>query len=133
MATTPSFISTPRIGMASLSGAASGYVSGSTSNLVDVLTAATAGTRILEVVITTDGDPADSVVSLWLNDGSTGTVFDAIDIGNPAAASTTVAPYRTNVTYQNLILPNGWKLQAGVTVAPTTGTMKVWALGGDLT
>lgn len=133
MATSPSFISTPRVGVASLSTGQSAFTSGTSTNVEDVLSAVSAGTRVLEVVITADGDPADSVVVLWLHNGTTNTVFDAVDIGNPAAASTTAAPYRTTVTYQNLIIPSGWKLQASVTVTPTSGTVKVWALGGDLT
>lgn len=133
MATAPTFVSTARLAVASLTTGQSAKTTGTTSNVVDVLSAVAAGTRILEVVITTDGDPADSTVVLWLHDGSNATIFDDIDIGNPAASSTTAASYRTTVTYQNLVLPTGWKLQASVTVTPTTGTVKVWALGGDLT
>lgn len=133
MATTPTFVSTPRLASASLTTGQSALASGTTTDVVDVISAATAGTRILELVVTTDGDPADSVVVFWLHNGTTNVVFDSVDIGNPAAASTTASPYRTTVTYQNLILPTGWKLQASVTVTPTSGTMKIWALGGDLT
>jgi len=133
MATNPSFISTPRIGYGSITTGQTSRDTGTTSNVVDVISAVSAGTRVLEVVIKADNDPADSVVCLWLHDGSTNVIFDEVDIANPAAASTTAVGYRTTLTYQNLILPSGWKLQASCTVTPTAGTVKVIALGGDLT
>lgn len=135
MALNPSFVSTPRLGVGSITIGQTARATGTTANVVDVLSAVgvAAGTRILEVVIKADDNPADSTVVLWLHDGANAHPFDEIDIGDPAAGSTTVASYRTSQTYQNLILPAGWKLQASCTVTPTAGTIKVWALGGDLT
>lgn len=132
MATTPQFIATPRVGIGQITTAQTARTSGTTSNVVDVITAGTNGTRILEVVLKATDDPADSTVVLWLNNGTTNHVFDEIDIGNPAAGSATVASYRTNVTYSNLVIPSGWKLQASVTATTTAGSINVWALGGDL-
>lgn len=132
MATNPSFIGTPRIGVGSLTTGQTARSSGTSTNVVDILSAGASGSRILEVVIKADDDPADSVVVLWLHDGSTNTVFDEVDIDYPAAGSTTVTAYRTTTTYSNLVLPSGWKLQASITVTPTAGTVKVLALGGDL-
>jgi hypothetical protein len=83
-------------------------------------------------VIKSTGDPADSIVTLFVNDGTTNWLFDEIDLGNPAAGSATVTAYRTNALYDNLILPNAsWKLRAAVTAAPTSGVLNVFALGGD--
>lgn len=132
MATTPQFIATPRIGVGSITTGQTARATGTTANLVDVLTAGTNGTRILEIVVKADDDPADSVVVFWLHDGTNATVFDELDIGNPAAGATTAASYRGSVTYSNLVLPSGWKLQASCTVTPTAGTIKVWAFGGNL-
>lgn len=132
MASTPSFIGTPRIGFGSVTTASSDARSGSGTNYVDVISAGSGGTRILEVVIKADNDPADSVVALLLNDGTTSVIFDEADIGNPGAAGATAAGYRLTLTYSNLVLPSGWKLQAAITVTPTAGTVKVFALGGDL-
>lgn len=133
MAVSPSFISTPRIGVGSLATGQTARTSGTVTDVVDIISAVTAGTRILEIVLKADGDPADSTVVLWLHNGVTNNVFDEIDIGNPAVGSTTSVSYRTTLTYSNLILPSGWKLQASITVTPTSGTVKVFALGGDLT
>jgi hypothetical protein len=131
MATNPSFIATPRIGVGSVDTANTNR--DGTGTIADVITGAASGTRILEVVLKADGDPADCTIVLYLYDGSNSIVFDEIDLGNPAAGSATVASYRSTVTYSNLVLPSAsWKLQASITAAPTTGTVKVIALGGDL-
>jgi hypothetical protein len=131
MATNPSFIATPRIGVGSVSVA--NTARDGTGTLVDVITGAASGTRILEVVLKATDDPADCTLTLFLNDGTTAHIFDEIDLGNPPPGSTTVNSYRSTVTYSNLVLPSAsWKLQAAITVAPTGGTVKVIALGGDL-
>jgi hypothetical protein len=100
--------------------------------VVDVLQAGTNGTRVLEVVAKATDDPADCTIVLWVHNGSTNFPFDEIDAGNPAAGSATVASYRGSVTYSNLVLPSGWKLQASITATPTAGAVIVQALGGDL-
>lgn len=132
MAASPAFISAPRISVGSLTTGQAARASGTTSNVVDVISAGTNGTRVLELVVKADNDPADSVVVFWVHNGTTNFPFDELDIGDPAAASTTVAGYRQTVTYNNLVLPSGWKLQASITVTPTAGAVHVHALGGDL-
>lgn len=130
MATTPNFTSTPRVGVGSVS--ATNTNRDGTGTIVDIITGASTGTKINEVVIKSTGRPADSIVTLYLNDGTTNWLFDEIDLGAPAASSATATAYRTTATYSNLVLPNAsWKLRAAVTAAPTTGVMNVIALGGD--
>lgn len=132
MATAPNFIGTPRVAVGSLTTGQTARTSGTTTNVVDVISAGTNGTRILELVVKSDNDPADSIVCFWLHDGTTNWIFDEMDIGNPAAGSTTVVAYRNTVTYANLVIPSGWKLQASITVTPTAGNVLVFALGGNL-
>lgn len=132
MATNPQFIATPRIGIGSLSTGQTARSSGTTTDVVDVITGAANGTRILEIVVKADDNPADSVIVFWLHDGTTNYPFDEMDIGDPAAGATTSTAYRNTTTYSNLVLPSGWKLQASITVTPTAGTVKVFAFGGDL-
>ena len=132
MATSPSFIAAPRIGVGQVDTAQTARTTGTTSNVVDVLSAGTNGTRILEVAVKATDDPADCCVVLWLHDGSTNYVFDEIDLGNPPAGSATVASARSTVTYSNLVLPSGWKLQASITATTTAGKVNVVALGGNL-
>lgn len=132
MATAPAFIDAPRIGVGAVDTAQTARAAGTSTNVVDILTAGANGTRILEVVVKADDDPADSCVVLWIHNGSTNYAFDEIDLGNPAAGSATVASYRGTTTYSNLVLPNGYKLQASITATPTAGDVVVFALGGDL-
>jgi hypothetical protein len=130
MATSPSFAATPRIGAAAVSTA--NTARDGTGTIVTILSAASTGTKINEIVVKATGDPADSVVTLFLHDGSSYFLFDEYDLGNPAAASTTDTGYRVSTTYTNLVLPSGWSLRAAVTVALTSGVLNVIALGGDL-
>lgn len=130
MASTPNFTSTPRVGTGSVS--ATNTNRDGTGTIVDVLTGAANGTKINEVVIKSTGRPADSIVTLYLNDGTSNWLFDEVDLGAPSASSATATAYRTSVQYGNLVLPNAsWKLRAAVTAAPTTGVLNIIALAGD--
>lgn len=129
MASSPSFAATPGTEAASVSTANTGR--DGTGTIATILTAGASGTRIEEIVIKADGDPADSTVVFYLHDGSAYHVFDEWDIGNPAAGSTTVASYREARTYDNLVLPTGWSLRASITVALTSGVIQVIPLAGD--
>lgn len=133
MASVPAFIDVPRLGVASLSTGQTARAVGTTSNVVDVLAGVSSGTRVLEVRIKASAQPADSTVVLWLYDGSNAHPFVEVDLGAPAAGSTTVASYEYTATFANLVLPSAsWKLQASITVTPTSGTVEVFAFGGDL-
>jgi hypothetical protein len=132
MAQAPSFASTPRVGVGSVTVANTNR--DGTGTLVDIITGVAAGTKIFEVVVKSAGDLADSVVTLFYYDGSTNWLLDEIDVGDPAAGSTTVTSYRFSTTYNNLVLPNAsCKLRAAVTVAPTAGAINVFAFAGDMT
>lgn len=130
MASTPNFTGTPRVGVASVSTANTNR--DGTGTIVDIITGVAAGTKINEVVIKATGNPADSIVTLFIYDGTTSWLFDEIDLGDPAAGSATVTAFRTSVQYSNLILPSSsHKLQAAITAAPTAGVVNVIALGGN--
>lgn len=130
MAAAPSFAAVPRMAVAQFS--AANTARDGTGSTTNVITAGAAGTKINEVVVKSTGQPADSVVTLFITDGSTTWIFDEIDLGAPSAGSTTAASYRASVRYDNLTLPTGWSLRAGVTVIPTSGLINVIALAADL-
>src|SRR5215475_4971821 len=138
MASNPAFAATPNVGTGVLD--ATHGVDGTnrdgsgttTAAPVTFFTAGASGSKVEEIVVKATVDPADSVILLFLHDGSNFRSFDEWDIGNPAAGSTTVAAYRESRTYANLFLPNGWTLRGVVTVAPTTGAIHLLAFGGDL-
>lgn len=135
MASTPAYWANRRMGRAVLSSAAVTDKTGATTtNIVDILTGVAAGTEITEIKVQADGDPADSIVLIFLHNGTDYRLYEEFDIGNPAAGSTTVAAYTETRYYTGLFLPSAsWKLAAGITVATTAGGVQVWASGGDLT
>lgn len=129
MASSPAFAATPRNAAVSVSTA--NTARDGTGTIATVFTAGASGSKIEEIVVKADADPADSTIVFYLYDGSNYHVWDEWDIGNPAAGSTTVASYREARTYDNLILQSGWSLRASITVALTAGAVQVHAFGGD--
>lgn len=135
MASSPAYWSNRRLGRAVLSAATTDKTGATTTNIVDILTGVAAGTEITEINVKADGDPADSIVLIFIHNGSDYRLYDEIDIGNPAAGSTTVTAYGpTFVYYTGLYLPTAsFKIAAAITAVPTAGNVYVWASGGDLT
>lgn len=129
--TEPIFTKTPICSVAAVSTA--NTARDGTGTIVDVVTAGADGARIEEIVLKATGDPADSIVTIFIHNGTSYFLFDEFDLGNPAAASTTVEGYRISREYDNLVLESGDKLAAAITVALTSGVINVWALGGSLT
>jgi len=129
MAAAPSFIGTPKTWAGSVSTANTNR--DGTGTIATIVTAGASGSKVEEVIIKADGDPADGIVVIYLHDGSTYFVYDEYDMGNPAAGSATVVAYRENRYYSDLVLPSGWTLRASITAAPTAGTVKVICHGGD--
>lgn len=131
MASSPAFAVTPKIGVASVS--TTNTNRDGTGTIVTILTGASTGTRINEIVIKSTNDPADSVLTLFIHDGTTAWLFDEVDLGNPAAATATLPSYRSVLTYNNLILPStSWSLRAAISAAPTAGVINVFAFAADL-
>jgi hypothetical protein len=128
MATSPAFISTPRIGVASVS-SANTAIDG-TGTITDLLTGVTAGTRVLEINAQCSATSAAALINLFLYDGANWHLFDQIAI-TAATVSTTVKGNRNFSTYTNLVLPSAsWKVGCTTTIAQAT---RVFALGADLT
>jgi hypothetical protein len=131
MAASPAFISTPRIGRVSLSTA--NTATDGTGTISDLIVGVSAGTRILSVNVQGTATTVASLVNLFLFDGTNWDLFDQITI-SATTGSNTVKGYRLVTAYTDLVLPSAsWKLGATLTVAPTTGTVRVAAFGGDLT
>lgn len=130
MATDPSFASTPRLAVGSVSTANTNR--DGTGTIVTILTAGSSGTLIAQITVQATGDPADGVLTIFLNDGTTSWLFDEFDYDNPAAASATATAYRTTRTYTNVVIPSGWSVRAATTVALTAGVFNVFVQGADL-
>lgn len=129
MGAIPAFAATVKLGFGTVSTA--NTARDGTGTIATIFTAGSAGSKIDEVTIAAQADPADSTVTLFIHDGATARYFDEFDLGDPAAGSATVAPYRTTKAYANLCLPSGYSLRAAITVAPTSGLVGVFAHGAD--
>jgi len=131
MAASPAFISTPRIGRVSLSTA--NTATDGTGTISDLIVGVSAGTRILSVNVQGTATTVASLVNLFLFDGTNWDLFDQVTI-SATTGSSTVKGYRLVTAYTDLVLPSAsYKLGATISVAPTTGTVRVAAFGGDLT
>lgn len=127
MAISPSFAATPRIGNVSIATAEASYTA--PTNFGTLITGASTGTRIAEVVVKNAATSAAAVVRLFLHDGTTYYLFDEYTIA-AATGSATVQQTRVSTQYNNLILPSSsWTLRVTTSVAQTT---HVTALGADL-
>lgn len=132
MAAAPSFANIPRLGFGAVSTANTNR--DGTGTIVDIATGVSAGTRIDRIVLKATENPADSVVNIFLHDGTAYRLYDAFDLGDPTAASTTVDGFRIERAYTDLVLPSSsWKLAASITVALTAGVINVFAHGADYT
>ena len=134
MAATPAYWSNRRMGRAVLSAATTDRTGATTTNIVDILTGVAAGTEVTEVIVKADNDPADSIILIFIHNGTDYRLYDEIDIGNPSAPSASTPAYQEIRYYTGLFLPSAsWKLAAAISAAPTAGNVNVWAAGGDLT
>ena len=131
MAASPAFISTPRIGRCSLSTA--NTATDGTGTITDLIIGVAAGTRVLSINVQGTATTVAALVNLFLYDGTNYDLFDQFTI-SATTGSNTVKGYRLVTAYTDLVLPSAsYKLGATISVAPTTGTVRVSAWGGDLT
>lgn len=129
MASNPVFAVTPRIGAVSVSTADSSYTSPTSTNVGTLITGASTGTRIAEIVVKCAAASSLAVVRIFLYDGSTFWLFDEVTVA-AATGSNTVQQTRVSTTYNNLILPSAsWSVRVTTSIAQTT---HVTAFGADL-
>ena len=127
MASNPVFAVTPRIGAVSVATADSSYTA--PTNVGTLITGASTGTRIAEIVVKNAATSAAAVVRIFLHDGTTYWLFDEYTVA-AATGSATVQQTRVSTTYSNLILPSAsWSLRVTTSVSQAT---HVTALGADL-
>jgi hypothetical protein len=94
-----------------------------------LITGASTGTRIAEIVVKCAATSAAAIVRVFLYDGTTYFLFDELTVA-AATGSSTVQQTRVSTSYNNLILPSAsWSIRVTTSVAQTT---HVTALGADL-
>jgi hypothetical protein len=127
MATAPQFAVTPRIGAISIATAESSYTA--PTNVGTLITGASTGTRIAEIVVKLAATSAAAIVRIFLYDGTTYWLFDELTVA-AATGSSTVQQTRVSTNYNNLILPSAsWSIRVATSVSQAT---HVTALGADL-
>lgn len=127
MAANPVFAVTPRVGAVSIATADSSYTA--PTNVGTLITGASTGTRISEIVVKNAATSTAAIVRIFLYDGSTYWLFDEITIA-AATGSATVQQTRVSTVYNNLILPSAsWSVRVTTSVSQAT---HVTALGADL-
>lgn len=127
MANSPAFAVTPRIGNVSIATAEASYTA--PTNVGTLITGASTGTRIAEIVVKLAATSAAAIVRVFLYDGTTYYMLDELTV-QAATASATVQTARVSTSYNNLILPSAsWSIRVTTSVAQAT---HVTALGADL-
>ena len=134
MATSPTFFTdrmqlTPAI--VGFNTARDGTVAAGETAPTIIFTPGQYGSIVEEIVFQTDGYPADCVLTIFLYDGANYWLFDEVDVGGPAAASTVTPGFRIRYTYESLIIPKEWTIRAALTVVLVSGTMKTIVSGRD--
>lgn len=128
MATSPTFTSTPRVGVAAVSAANTNR--DGTGTIVDALTGGSSGTKVFEVRVQATVTTTAGMVRIYLYNGTTYYLFDEIPV-TATTGSASVAEFEAVRTYSNLLLPaSSWKIGASTHNAEA---MNVIVTGGDLT
>lgn len=128
MALNPAFAVTPKIGSVSIATADSSYTA--PTNYATLVTGASTGTRIAEIVVKMAAASSAAIVRVFLYDGTNYWLFDEILVGAVASPSASAVTNRVSTLYNNLILPSSsWSIRVATSVSQTT---HVTALGADL-
>jgi hypothetical protein len=127
MAAEPAFAVTPRIATVNIATANANR--DGTGTVATLITGASTGTRIAEIVIKARVTTTAGQVRVFLHDGTTFFAFDEIAVA-AATVSSTVQGARVSTTYSNLVLPNAsWSVRVSTDKAES---IDVTALGADL-
>jgi hypothetical protein len=127
MADNPAFAVTPRL--ASVNIATANTNRDGTGTVATLITGASTGTRIAEIVIKARVTTTAGQVRVFLHDGTNFFFFDEIAVA-AATPSNSVQSTRVSTTYNNLVLPSAsWSIRVSTHNAES---IDVTALGADL-
>lgn len=127
MAAEPAFAVTPRIGAVNVATANTNR--DGTGTVATLITGASTGTRIAEIVCKARVTTTTGMVRAWLYDGTNYRFLDEYTIA-AATVSNSVQGTRVSTSYNNIILPNAsWSI---VVATHNAESIDVIALGADL-
>jgi len=129
--TSPIFALSPELAFATVTGATTDRTGATTTNLVELLTATTDGTKITQIGAKAAGSNSALSVLIFITNtsGTSPKLFDEI-IFAAAAATTVIVSQRVATAYSDLQLKSGQKVMVGITVAVTDG-VNIFAIKGD--
>ena len=129
--TSPIFALTPETAIVTVTAATTDRTGATTTNLSELLTASTDGTKITQIGAKVGGDNTAHTVLIFITDtaGANPKLYDEIGM-TPATASTTGTSQRQVTAYSDLQLKAGQKVLVGITVAQTDG-VNIFAIKGD--
>ena len=129
--TSPIFALTPEAAFVTVTAATTDRTGATTTNLVELLTAATDGTKITQIGAKAAGTNTACLVLIFITDdtGANPKLFDEISMES-YTPGTTLPSFRNVTAYSDLQLKSGQKVLVGITVSVTDG-INIFAIKGD--
>jgi hypothetical protein len=129
--TSPIFALVPETKIVTVTTATTDRTGATTTNLAELLTAGTDGTKITQIGAKVAGTNTATGVLIFITDtaGANPKLYDEIPL-TPITASTTVSSQRAVTAYSDLQLKSGQKVLVGITVAQAAG-VNIFAIKGD--
>lgn len=129
--TSPIFALVPEAKFVTVTAATTDRTGATTTNLVELLTAATDGTKITQIGAKVAGSNGATIALIFITNtsGTSPKLFDEIAL-SAITASTTTTSQRQVTAYSDLQLKSGQKVLVGITVAVTDG-VNIFAIKGD--
>jgi hypothetical protein len=129
--TSPIFALVPETKIVTVTAATTDRTGATTTNLVELVTAATDGTKITQIGAKVAGTNTACLVLIFITNtsGANPKLFDEIGL-LPITATTTVTSQRQVTAYSDLQLKNGQKVLVGITTSQAAG-VNIFAIKGD--
>ena len=129
--TSPIFALIPETKIVTVTSATTDRTGATTTNLVELLTATTDGTKITQIGAKVAGNNGATAVLIFITNtsGTSPKLFDEIALIS-FTASTTQPSFRNVTSYSDLQLKSGQKVLVGITVAVNDG-VNIFAIKGD--
>jgi len=129
--TNPIFALTPDVPIVTVTAATTDRTGATTTNLVNLLTATSSGTKVTQIGAKVAGNNVATLVLIFITDssGANPKLFDEIPMAATTAGNTTTSQRQVNV-YSDLQLKAGQIIKVGATVV-SGGNINIFAVKGD--
>jgi hypothetical protein len=129
--TSPIFALVPETKIVTVTAATTDRTGATTTNLVELLTATTDGTKITQIGAKVAGTNTACLVLVFITDtaGANPKLYDELAL-DPITPTTLITSERQVNAYSDLQLKSGQKVLVGITVAQVAG-VNIFAIKGD--